>query len=99
MIKSIIFDLDNTLLDFMKMKSVSIKAAVNAMIDVGMEINRQEAIDEIFISGWSNYFSQYSKKNYLRLFLSSVCDTKVMESDKFLNNVRSCKSMLQVCAC
>ncbi|MBS29723.1 MAG: hypothetical protein CMG39_00985 [Candidatus Marinimicrobia bacterium] len=48
MIKSIIFDLDNTLLDFMKMKSVSIKAAVNAMIDVGMEINRQEAIDEIF---------------------------------------------------
>ena len=48
MIKSIIFDLDNTLLDFMKMKSVSIKAAVNAMIDVGMEINGQEAIDEIF---------------------------------------------------
>ena len=48
MIKSIIFDLDNTLLDFMKMKSVSIKAVVNAMIDVGMEINRQEAIDEIF---------------------------------------------------
>ena len=48
MIKSIIFDLDNTLLDFMKMKLVSIKAAVNAMIDVGMEINRQEAIDEIF---------------------------------------------------
>ena len=48
MIKSIIFDLDNTLLDFMKMKSVSIKAAVNAMIDVGMEINREEAINEIF---------------------------------------------------
>ena len=46
MIKSIIFDLDNTLLDFMKMKSVSIKAAVNAMIDVGMEINREEAINE-----------------------------------------------------
>ena len=48
MIKSIIFDLDNTLLDFMKMKSVSIKAAVNAMMDVGMEINREEAINEIF---------------------------------------------------
>ncbi len=48
MIKSIIFDLDNTLLDFMKMKSVSIKAAVNAMIDVGMEINREQAVDEIF---------------------------------------------------
>ncbi len=48
MIKSIIFDLDNTLLDFMKMKSVSIKAAVNAMIDVGMKINREEAVDEIF---------------------------------------------------
>ena len=48
MIKSVIFDLDNTLLDFMKMKSVSIKAAVNAMIDVGMEIDREEAINEIF---------------------------------------------------
>ena len=48
MIKSVIFDLDNTLLDFMKMKSVSINAAVKAMIDVGMDINQKESVNEIF---------------------------------------------------
>lgn len=48
MIKSVIFDLDNTLLDFMKMKSVSINAAVKAMIDVGMDINQEESVNEIF---------------------------------------------------
>ena len=48
MIKAIIFDLDNTLLDFMKMKSVSINAAVNGMINAGMTINKAESIDEIY---------------------------------------------------
>ena len=48
MIKSVIFDLDNTLLDFMKMKSVSINAAVKAMIDVGMDVDKEEAVNEIF---------------------------------------------------
>ena len=48
MIKAIIFDLDNTLLDFMKMKSVSINAAVNGMINAGMRINKAESIDEIY---------------------------------------------------
>tara|TARA_B100000953_G_scaffold283079_1_gene261769 strand:- start:323 stop:430 length:108 start_codon:yes stop_codon:yes gene_type:complete len=32
MIKAIIFDIDNTLLDFMTMKSNAISAAVNGMI-------------------------------------------------------------------
>ena len=45
MIKSVIFDLDNTLLDFMKMKSVSINAAVKALIDVGMDIDKDEAVN------------------------------------------------------
>ena len=36
MIKAIIFDLDNTLTDFVKMKENSIDAAVNAMIDAGL---------------------------------------------------------------
>ena len=48
MIKAIIFDLDNTLLDFMKMKSVSIHAAVDGMINAGMTINKTKSIDEIY---------------------------------------------------
>jgi len=48
MIKAIIFDLDNTLLDFMKMKSYSISAAVKGMIKLGMDIEKDDAIKEIF---------------------------------------------------
>ncbi|MAZ61316.1 MAG: hypothetical protein CMG50_03965 [Candidatus Marinimicrobia bacterium] len=48
MIKSVIFDLDNTLLDFMKMKSVSINAAVEAMINMGMDIDKEKSVNEIF---------------------------------------------------
>lgn len=47
MIKAIIFDLDNTLVDFMKMKRRAIEAAVPAMIDSGLEIKTEEAIKEI----------------------------------------------------
>ena len=48
MIKAIIFDLDNTLLDFMKMKSYSIASAVDGMISVGMNIYKDTSIKEIF---------------------------------------------------
>ncbi len=47
MIKAVVFDLDNTLMDFMKMKHNSIEAAVYAMIDAGLNITYNEAIDEI----------------------------------------------------
>jgi len=47
-IQAVIFDLDNTLTDFMKYKENSIRAAVDAMIDVGLPLPRQEAIDRIF---------------------------------------------------
>jgi len=56
MIKAIIFDLDNTLLDFMKMKSSSINAAVNGMINAGMNINLEESIKKIY--------SIYENKGY-----------------------------------
>jgi len=36
MIKLVIFDLDNTLTDFVRMKEVSIEAAIQAMIDAGL---------------------------------------------------------------
>ncbi|MAX31271.1 MAG: haloacid dehalogenase, partial [Candidatus Marinimicrobia bacterium] len=43
MIKAVIFDLDNTLLDFMKMKNMAIDAALNGMIEAGMAISRNKA--------------------------------------------------------
>jgi putative hydrolase of the HAD superfamily len=51
MIKAVIFDLDNTLVDFMHMKSQSITAAINSMIDAGLQLSPEEAharIDAIY---------------------------------------------------
>ena len=48
MIKAIIFDLDNTLVDFMKMKEDAVKAAIKAMIDAGLRISKEEANRKIY---------------------------------------------------
>ena len=51
MIKAVIFDLDNTLIDFMKMKRRAIEEAIPAMIDSGLSISFADAdriIDEIY---------------------------------------------------
>ncbi len=48
MIKACIFDLDNTLLDFMRMKRESVEMAVEAMIDAGLKIKKEAAIEKIF---------------------------------------------------
>ena len=58
MIKAIIFDLDNTLLDFIKMKQFSVKAAITAMNEAGLEVNEEKAYKDIFDlyveKGWEN---------------------------------------------
>ena len=41
MIKAIIFDLDNTLLDFVKMKQFAVKAAITAMIEAGLDVDEE----------------------------------------------------------
>lgn len=48
MIKAVIFDLDNTLLDFMKMKSSAVDAGVSGMIEAGLIANKDETIKQIF---------------------------------------------------
>jgi putative hydrolase of the HAD superfamily len=47
MIKAIVFDLDNTLVDFMGMKRQAIDAAVHAMVDAGLTLSQEEAKDRI----------------------------------------------------
>jgi putative hydrolase of the HAD superfamily len=50
-IKAVVFDLDNTLVDFMKMKERAIEAAIPAMIDAGLKLTKAEAntvIDGIY---------------------------------------------------
>lgn len=68
MIKAIIFDLDNTLLDFIKMKQFSVKAAITAMNEAGLEVNEEKAYQDIFDlyveKGWENQqvFDDYLKQ-------------------------------------
>ncbi len=47
-IKAVVFDLDNTLVDFMKIKEVAIDAAADAMIDAGLKMNKKEVCKKIF---------------------------------------------------
>jgi putative hydrolase of the HAD superfamily len=51
LIRAIVFDLDNTLTDFMKMKEDAIKAAIDGMIDAGLSLPRDAVrarIDAIY---------------------------------------------------
>jgi HAD superfamily hydrolase (TIGR02253 family) len=47
MIKAIVFDLDNTLVDFMQMKEKAIDSAVRAMIDAGLPLTLRQAKEKI----------------------------------------------------
>lgn len=51
MIRAIVFDLDNTLVDFMKMKDDAVRAAIEGMIDAGLKLPREAVrtrIDAIY---------------------------------------------------
>lgn len=51
MIRAIVFDLDNTLVDFMAMKGQAIESAIDAMLDAGLELERADVksrIDAIY---------------------------------------------------
>ena len=58
MIKGVVFDLDNTLLDFMKMKEYAVKAAIKGMIEAGLKVNEDKSyieINSIYEEfGWEN---------------------------------------------
>jgi putative hydrolase of the HAD superfamily len=44
MIRAVIFDLDNTLIDFMRMKDEAVTAAAVAMVDVGLDMTVEQAV-------------------------------------------------------
>lgn len=48
MIRAVLFDLDNTLTDFMHMKEVAIRAAVLGMVEMGLPMAADEAQREIY---------------------------------------------------
>ena len=73
MIKAVIFDLDNTLLDFMKMKEYAVKAAIAGMIEAGLDIDSDESYETIIgiyeDEGWEN---QQVFNNFLNKTIGEV---------------------------
>jgi len=51
-VKAVIFDIDNTLMDFMRMKRAAVDAAVDSMIEAGLEIKKEKMVEEIFNIYW-----------------------------------------------
>jgi HAD superfamily hydrolase (TIGR02253 family) len=69
MIKAIIFDLDNTLIDFMRMKTISCEAAMDAMISAGLKIKKEEGM-KILFDLYFQYGLEYQK--IFQVFLRKV---------------------------
>lgn len=64
MIKAVVFDLDNTLVDFMAMKRQAVDAAVGAMIDAGLQLTVaqvKEHIDTIYAELGIEYQKVFDK--------------------------------------
>ena len=68
MIKAIIFDLDNTLLDFVKMKQFAVKASIRAMNEAGLNVDEESGYKDVMelymTKGWENQlvFDDYLKQ-------------------------------------
>lgn len=69
MIKAILFDLDNTLIDFMTMKYKSCEAAIDAMIAAGLNMTRSKAM-KLLYEQYSKYGIEYQQ--IFQKFLKSV---------------------------
>ncbi len=80
MIKAIIFDLDNTLIDFMRMKRLSCEAAMDAMISSGLKIDKKRGMKTLF-QLYSKYGLEYQKifQAFLRKVMGRI-DYAIMAS-------------------
>ena len=66
-IKAVLFDLDNTLIDFMKMKKEACRSAIKAMINAGLKMKKREGYEKLM-------------ECYFRVGLdSSIAFTKFLE--------------------
>ncbi|MGH2576090.1 MAG: HAD hydrolase-like protein, partial [Ignavibacteria bacterium] len=80
MIKAIVFDLDNTLVDFMRMKRTAIEAAIKSMIDAGLDFPYdaiKQKIDEIYSERGIEYQQVFD--NLLHHFLQKI-DYKILSA-------------------
>lgn len=83
MIRAIIFDLDNTLLDFMRMKEESISAAIEAMRDAGLNLSSDDirlGIESVYREKGIEYQNVFD--DYLTCTLGAI-DYKILAAGIF----------------
>jgi putative hydrolase of the HAD superfamily len=68
-IKAVLFDVDNTLVDFMTMKHRCCEAAIDAMIAAGLKVKREKALNVLF-KLYDRYGIEY--KEIFQKFLKQV---------------------------
>ena len=91
MLKAVIFDLDNTLVDFMLMKRQAIDAATNAMRDAGLKLSTdeiRERINQIYSERGIEFqnvfdellYQEFSKINYKILSAGVIAYRRAREA-------------------
>jgi HAD superfamily hydrolase (TIGR02253 family) len=77
-IRAVLFDLDNTLIDFLKMKKMSVEAAITAMIDAGLPMKKGPATKMLW-GLYDEYGIEYGKifQEFLKKAMGSV-DWKIL---------------------
>ncbi|MBS3107105.1 HAD-IIIA family hydrolase [Candidatus Woesearchaeota archaeon] len=73
MIKAVIFDVDNTLIDFILMKDMSIRAAAAAMIDAGLEEKKEDIVSALWkLLGEHGYEDPQVFQRYLKATAGAI---------------------------
>ena|SRR5450756_1172431 len=101
-IRAILFDLDNTLVDFIRMKEESCRAAVKAMVASGLRMNEDQAFKLLMKTYFdvgieSNIaFSEFLKSidQFDHKILASGINTYLKTKNKFLKPYPNVKSVL-----
>ncbi|MBI2581265.1 TIGR02253 family HAD-type hydrolase [Candidatus Woesearchaeota archaeon] len=73
MIKAVLFDLDNTLIDFMKVKRSSVDAAIDAMLAAGVKVRKKKA-EKILYSLYKQHGIEHQQifQKFLRVVLGKI---------------------------
>lgn len=102
-IKAIIFDLDNTLIDFMLMKGEACKAAVRAMIDAGLDMTENDAYEMLMRTYFrlglesDTAFTEFLKEagKFDHKILAAAVNSYLERKDGFLVSYPNVKPVLE----
>lgn len=78
MVKAVLFDLDNTLIDFMRVKQTSVDAALNAMIGAGLNMSKESASKKLYELYWKQGIEDQTIFQKFLLKVTGKVDYKIL---------------------